>query len=53
MKAYVNDISMFLYQFRLAFKHFIHGNLDMTCQGRMKGVNLIRFISKREDIKSN
>jgi len=38
MEAYVTDISMFLYQFRLTFMHFIHGNLDRTCQGRMKGL---------------
>jgi len=29
---------VFLCQFWLTFKLFIHGNLDGTCQGRVKGV---------------
>ena len=29
-------------------RHFIHSNLDMTCQGRMKTINLVRFIQKHE-----
>jgi len=53
MKAHVTDISMFLYQFQLTFKHFIHGNLDMTCQGCMKTINLVRFIQRHKDIKLN
>jgi len=48
----VTDIPMFIQQSQLTFRPFIHGNLDRTCQSRMKGVNLIRFIRKHEDIKS-
>jgi len=30
-EADVTDISMFLNQFRITFKHFIHGNLGRAC----------------------
>jgi len=43
---------MYVHQSQLIISPFIHDNLFRTCQGRMKGVNLITFISKREDIKS-
>jgi len=37
-KAYVAYLPILLHHFQLIFRHFIHGNLDMTCQHRVKGV---------------
>jgi len=51
-EACTTNIPMFIHQFQLTFRPSIHGNLVITCQGRMKGFNLIRFILKHEDIRS-
>jgi len=38
MKACMIDIPMFLHQFQLTYGPYIHGNLDRTCQGHIKGL---------------
>jgi len=48
-KTYATDIPMSIHQ---PLRPFIHGNLDRTCQSRMNGIDLERFIQKHEDIKS-
>ena len=52
MKACMVDNPMSLHQFELTYGPYMRGNLDRTCQVRMKASNLVKFIQRHKDVGS-
>ena len=44
---------MFIHQFQVTSKPFVHGNLGMICPSRMNGVNLISIHLKTYRYEAN